>query len=220
MKYDLVIFDMDGTILNTLEDLTDTMNYCLEKYNMPQKSLVEIRSYVGNGIQKLIERAVPSETDSKLIDAVCKTFNVYYKGHCAIKTRPYDGICEVISALKSNGIKTAVVSNKPDYAVKSLCEDYFSGLFDYAVGDKTGMRRKPYPDGVNKVMNHFGISPDKTVYIGDSDVDYRTAQNAGIDVIMVGWGFKDEDFLYSIGAKQVIHEPEQLPPLIIGTDNR
>ena len=214
MKYELAIFDMDGTILDTLEDLTDAMNYCLEKYKMPLKSLDQIRSYVGNGIHKLIERAVPKETISTTVEEIYALFSEYYREHCAIKTRPYDGICQVIAALKNQGIKTAVVSNKADFAVKSLCDDYFCGLFDYSVGDKPGMRRKPYPDGVIQVMNYFNVALNKAVYIGDSDVDFHTAQNAGIDVIMVGWGFRDEDFLYSIGAKKVIHEPAEILHII------
>ena len=138
MKYKAAIFDMDGTILNTLEDLCDTMNYCLEKYHMPERTIDEIRSFVGNGIRKLVERAVAENTDSKQIDEIFAVFMDYYKDHCAIKTRPYDGIAEVIRKLKENGIKTAVVSNKADAAVKDLCDDYFPGLFDFSVGDKEG----------------------------------------------------------------------------------
>lgn len=215
MKYQVAIFDMDGTILDTIEDLADTMNYCLRKFHMPERTLAEIRSFVGNGIRKLIERAVPSGTDEDVVEEIHHCFHEYYKDHCAIKTKPYDGICEVISSLKSKGIKTAVVSNKADFAVKLLCEDYFKGLFDYSVGDKEGQRRKPYPDGVNSVMEYFGVTPSETVYIGDSEVDYQTAKNAGVDVIMVGWGFREEAYLYSIGVTKVIHKPEELMSMII-----
>lgn len=210
MKYQVAIFDMDGTILDTIEDLADTMNYCLRKYHMPERTLDEIRSFVGNGIHNLVEKAVPSGTAESEVEAVFQCFREYYKDHCAIKTKPYEGICKVLSDLKSQGIKTAVVSNKADFAVKMLCEDYFKGLFDISVGDREGQRRKPYPDGVNLVMKFFGVTPAETVYIGDSEVDFQTAKNAGVDVIMVGWGFREEQFLRSIGVKQVIHQPEEL----------
>ena len=216
MRYELAIFDMDGTILDTLSDLTDSMNYCLQQYNMPLKTLEQIRSYVGNGIHRLIERAVPDGLNSTLVEEIYLLFKGYYKDHCAIKTKPYDGICVVIATLREEGIKTAFVSNKADIAVKSLCTDYFDGLFDYSVGDKEGMRIKPYPDGVNEVINYFDIPRKKCVYIGDSDVDFQTAKNAAIDVIMVGWGFRDEEFLHSIGAEDVIHTPEEIITIVNG----
>lgn len=210
MNYKVAIFDLDGTILNTIDDLADTMNYCLRCYNMPERSIDEIKSFVGNGIHKLVERAVPEETESVTVEKMFVSFHEYYKNHCAIKTKPYEGMEKVIAQLREQGVKTAVVSNKADYAVKSLCEKYFNGLFDYCVGDKQGQRRKPYPDTVNAVMEYFGAEPAKVVYIGDSEVDYQTAQNAKVDVIMVGWGFRDEEFLHSIGVRKVIHYPEEI----------
>ena len=205
---------MDGTILNTLEDLSDTMNYCLKKYHMPERTIDEVRSFVGNGIRKLVERAVAENTDSKQIDEIFAVFMDYYKDHCAIKTRPYDGIAEVIQKLRKQGIKTAVVSNKADAAVKDLCDDYFPGLFDFSVGDKEGQRRKPYPDGVFSVMEHFEVTREDVVYIGDSDVDYQTARNADVDVIIVSWGFRSEEFLKSIGVDKVIHKPDEIAGIL------
>lgn len=210
MKYRIAIFDMDGTILNTLEDLADTMNYCLKMYGMQERSLSEIKSFVGNGIRRLVEQAVPNGTDEGIIDEIYATFIDYYKDHCALKTRPYDGIRKVLKELKGKGVLTAVVSNKADYAVKKLCKEYFDGLFDCSVGDKEGIRRKPYPDSVISVMEHFEANQNEAVYIGDSDVDYQTAQNAGVDVIMVSWGFREEDYLRSIGAEKIIHEPDEI----------
>jgi len=210
MKYKVAIFDMDGTILNTLEDLADAMNYCLKMHGMQERTLSEIKSFVGNGIRRLAEQAVPNDTDAKAIDKIVTTFNQYYKDHCAVKTRPYDGIKETLKQLKDEGILTAVVSNKADYAVKILCKEYFDGLFDYSVGEREGIRRKPYPDSVISVIEHFAVSPNEAVYIGDSEVDYQTAHNAGIDVIMVSWGFREEDYLKSIGAKRIIHHPHEL----------
>lgn len=209
-RYKIAIFDMDGTILNTLDDIADTMNYCLKKYDMPLRSIDEVRSFVGNGIRRLIELAVAEGTSPEIIDEIFECFIGYYKEHCAIKTKPYEGICEVIAQIKAAGIKTAVVSNKADAAVKALCEDYFKGLFDYSVGDKEGQRRKPYPDSVFETIQYFGLTKEDAVYIGDSDVDFQTAQNAGTDVIMVGWGFRDEADLLALGAESVIHNPEEI----------
>lgn len=210
MGYKLAIFDMDGTILNTLDDLADSMNHSLAAFGMPSRSVDEVRSFVGNGIRKAIERALPKGLRVEQIDAVHAEFCSYYKDHCAIKTRPYDGITEVIQQLRDKGILTAVVSNKADFAVKSLCVDYFDGLFDCAVGDREGQRRKPYPDGVTAVLNALGVAREDAVYIGDSDVDFDTARNCHMDAIMVGWGFRDEAFIRRHGAKLVIHKPEEI----------
>lgn len=210
MSYKLAIFDMDGTILNTLDDLADSMNHSLAAYNLPLRTVDEVRSFVGNGIRKAVERAVPEGLSVEQIDEVHAEFTSYYKDHCAIKTRPYEGILEVIKALRDKGILTAVVSNKADFAVQSLCVDYFDGLFDCSVGDKEGQRRKPYPDGVLSVLDQLGVDKEDAVYIGDSDVDFETAKNSEMDVIMVGWGFRDEDFILSKGAEFVIHEPKEI----------
>jgi len=210
MRYRVAIFDMDGTILDTLEDLADSMNYCLRKRGMPERSLNEIKSFVGNGIRRLVEQAVPEGTDEGTIEEIYSAYIEYYKDHCAIKTRPYEGIREVLKKLKDRGVLTAVVSNKADPAVKKLCEEYFDGLFDYAAGDREGMRRKPYPDSVISVMEHFGAHPDEVVYIGDSEVDLQTARNAGVDVITVSWGFREESYLRSVGAEKIIHEPDEI----------
>lgn len=220
MKYKLAIFDMDGTILNTLDDLADSMNHCLRVYGLAERSLQEIRMFLGNGIHWLVECSVPDGTDAETLEKVYQTFLVYYKDHCAMKTRPYEGIPEVLQSLRRAGVLTAVVSNKADYAVKILCEDYFKGMLDFSVGELEGRRRKPYPDSVNAVLERFGMAKEDAVYIGDSEVDFQTAQNAGLDVIMVGWGFRDEDFLKEQGAESVIHEPAEILKLIgVGTED-
>ena len=210
MKYKIVIFDLDGTILNTLDDLADSTNYALKEHGMPERSVEEIRHFVGNGIRKLMERAVPQGTQEDEIVKVHSTFTEYYKEHCADKTRPYDGIKELIERIRSSGIKTAVVSNKADYGVQTLCRDYFPGLFDYAVGEREGIRRKPYPDSVNEVLRSFNVDRTEALYIGDSEVDIQTSANAGMDVCMVGWGFRDEEYLKAQGAKFVVHTPEEI----------
>lgn len=210
MKYKLLIFDMDGTILNTLEDLTDTTNYALTQHNLPTHTLEEVRMMVGNGLAVLIEKAVPKDSDEELKDKVLQTYLTYYKDHCADKTRPYDGICDTIKKARDMGYKTAVVSNKTDAAVQSLCEDYFKGLFDYAVGDREGLRRKPYPDSVEIVLDKLGVAKHEAVYIGDSDVDVMTAKNSGLDLIGVSWGFRGREFLEECGAQTIIDESVQL----------
>ena len=210
MKYKLAIFDMDGTILDTLEDLADSTNYALRVNGMPERTIDEVRRFVGNGIGKLIERAVAEGSTKEDVDRVFNTFTEYYKLHCADKTKAYDGIIDTIKELREMGVKTAVVSNKADFGVQKLCEDYFDGLFDIAVGERRGIKRKPYPDSVFEVLNQLNISKEDAVYIGDSDVDYNTSVNAGIDVIMVGWGFRDEEFILSCGAPFVIHRPEEI----------
>ena len=215
MRYKLAIFDMDGTILDTLDDLCDAMNYALVRSDMPQRDREKIRCFLGNGIYRLAELSVPQGTSAEKIEEVIGCFHEYYKDHCAIKTKPYDEICEVIATLRRYGVKTAVVSNKVDYAVKSLCRDYFDGLFDYSVGDKAGQRRKPYPDSVNAVLNYFGVPREQAVYIGDSEVDFETAKNAQVDDIIVSWGFRTEEYLKSIGVKRVVHRPNEILEIII-----
>ncbi len=216
MRYKLVIFDMDGTILNTLEDLTDSLNFTLETAGFPTRRIEEVRQFVGNGIQKLVERGVPQGADSDSVKRVYETFKAYYKLHCADKTRPYSGILELLCQLRNAGCKTAVVSNKADFAVQSLCTRYFDGLFDAAVGDRDGIRKKPAPDSVNEVLRQLGVARDDAVYIGDSDVDIETAQNACIDEIAVDWGFRDRTFLQSRGAKHIVSAPKALEALLIG----
>ena len=159
--------------------------------------------------RKLMERAVPQGTPESMIVKVHETFTEHYKKHCADKTRPYDGIKELIENIRNAGVYTAVVSNKADYGVQALCKDYFPGLFDYAVGEREGIRRKPYPDSVNEVLRQFDVDRTQAVYVGDSEVDVQTAANAGMDVCMVGWGFRDEEFLKDNGAEFVVHSPEE-----------
>ncbi len=215
MRYKLAVFDMDGTILNTLEDLADSTNYALKANGLPERTIDEVRRFVGNGIRLLIERAVPTDTDKKLTDKVFDTFKEYYKTHCAVKTRPYDGIKDVLLELRKAGCLTAVVSNKADFAVQDLCKDYFDNLFDFAIGEREGIKKKPAPDSVFEVLSKLNVEKDNAVYIGDSDVDFATSVNAGMDVIMVGWGFRDEEFLREKGAKRVIKQPSEILDIIL-----
>lgn len=208
--YKLIIFDLDGTILNTLEDLADSTNYALSRNYFPERTIDEVREFVGNGIGRLIERAVPDGMGPAVVEKVLADFKVYYGEHCADKTKPYDGIKEVIGKLKKQGYMTAVVSNKADFAVQQLCEDYFSGLFDFVVGEREGIRRKPAPDSVLEVLERLHIEKKNTLYIGDSEVDIQTADNAGVDQVSVEWGFRKREYLLSQGARRIVKVPEEI----------
>ena len=210
MKYELIVFDMDGTILDTLEDLKNCMNHVLELHQMPTRTLEEIRSFVGNGIRTLIERAAPSGTSCETLNEIHKDYMAYYEIHCTDYTKPYDGILELLPALKNLGYKTAVVSNKADAAVKDLCIEYFDNLFDLAIGERPEMAKKPAPDMVELVLKQLNIPKEKAVYIGDSDVDVATAKNAGLDLIAVDWGFRDRDILQTQGAEIILSDPMEI----------
>ena len=210
MKYQLAIFDLDGTLLDTLEDLADSANYIMHSFGHPERTISEIRSFVGNGIRKLIERSAPKDTPVEEVDRMLEQFKVYYGEHCADKTKPYDGIIELLQKLQKQGIKLAVVSNKADYAVKALCEQYFCGYFDEAVGEREGIARKPAPDTVYEVLKNLQIDKSQAVYIGDSEVDVQTAKNAEMDCIAVDWGFRDVDVLKAAGAEVIVSTPAGL----------
>ena len=226
-----VVFDMDGTILNTLEDLKDSVNAIMKQYDFPEHTLGEIRSYVGNGSHKLIERSVPAGTDADTIERVHDAYVPYYQAHCAIKTRPYDGIVELLQRLRAAGIRTAVVSNKGDGAVKDLCKLHFPGLFDAEIGAREGLAVKPARDLVDIALKELGVDVEKesgtenaaesirrdeVLYVGDSEVDFQTAQNSELQCINVLWGFRDKDFLESKGAKVFAETAEELEQKILG----
>lgn len=212
MNKKAVIFDLDGTLLNTLQDLTDSTNFALAQFDYPPKTIEQIRQYVGNGVSKLIERAVPNGLDNPYFEKCLNLFKAHYKENMFNKTEPYDSIISMLEEIKSHKIKTAVVSNKFDTAVKGLCEKYFDDLIDFCAGENElqGIRKKPAPDTVLKVLNEFGIKSDDAIYIGDSEVDIQTAKNAKIECISVLWGFKDKEFLLDNGAKILISEPNEI----------
>lgn len=216
MRYQLAIFDLDGTILDTLEDLADSLNFALETSGYPTRTIDEVRRFVGNGIRKLMERGVPAGTPKEAIDQVHERFTEHYKVHCADKTRPYDGIPELLKDFRQAGCKTAVVSNKADYGVQELCGQYFKGMFDVAVGERTGILKKPAPDSVNEVLRLLKVDRADAVYIGDSEVDIETAANAGMDHIIVDWGFRETGFLKERGAKRMVSDPKKIEGIILG----
>lgn len=209
MKYKIVIFDLDGTILNTIEDLTDSVNHALKINNLPERTLEEVQSFVGNGIHKLIERAVPTSRKDD-IEKVFEDFKKHYFVHYAEKTKPYEGIKELLSELKKKGLLLAVVSNKADSAVQVLCKKYFGDAFDMAIGDRPDIHKKPSTDGINMILSSLNVEPELALFIGDSDVDIQTARNAEMKMIAVAWGFRDADFLIQNGAENIVHSPEQI----------
>ncbi|MBO7408024.1 MAG: HAD-IIIA family hydrolase [Clostridia bacterium] len=210
MKYKLAIFDLDGTLLDTLEDLKDSVNFALAEYGLPTRSYAEIRRIVGHGIRNLVDNAVPEGTAQDVADLVFEAFKTHYKVHCADKTAPYPGIPELLQQVRAAGIRVGVISNKADGAVQELMRTYFAGLVDVARGEIAGIPRKPAPDGVWAMIKEFGIDPADAVYIGDSEVDIETADNAGLDHIIVTWGFRDRELLESRGARVFADAPAEV----------
>ena len=214
MKYNCAIFDLDGTLLDTLCDLRDSVNFALSKNGLPERTTEEIRSFVGNGIRLLIERSVPENTDAELTDKCFDDFKAHYKDNSANLTKAYDGINELLYELKSSGIRLAVVSNKADFAVKALVEKYFHDVFDSAIGEKEGVKRKPAPDTVFAVINELNVNKNEVIYIGDSEVDIETAKNADIPCICVTWGFRDKDVLEKLCPEYIIDSPKKILDII------
>ncbi|MCC8168581.1 MAG: HAD-IA family hydrolase [Clostridiales bacterium] len=205
-----IVFDLDGTLLDTLGDLTDAVNYALARHGMSVRTIDEIRKFVGNGALRLIERSVPDGQQNPAFEDVYEDFQKYYAAHCNIKTKAYPGVLALLAELKKRGVAMAVVSNKPDGAVKTLCEKYFGEYISVAMGDAPGRERKPAPDTVEAAMEAIGADPRQTIYVGDSEVDIRTAENAGLFHVLVTWGFREPEFLLANGAKRLIHSAEAL----------
>lgn len=210
MKYKAVLYDMDGTVLDTLADLTDAVNVSLRHVGLPEQPAMHVRDVLGNGARRLIMGCLPENTDEKTVDAVLEFYKPYYDAHCREKTAPYPGITELMRRLRDAGVKQAVVSNKPDGAVKELAELFFGGLIESAVGESETVRLKPCPDAVLAAAKLMGVSKDECVYVGDSEVDIETARRAGMDCISVAWGFRDEDMLHAEGAACIVHSAEEL----------
>lgn len=204
---DTIIFDLDGTLLDTLEDLTDAVNYALNTYHMPTRTIDEVRCFVGNGVRTLMIRAVPQGEENPRFEEVFAAFKEYYGEHCNDKTRPYDGIMELLKTLKKQGYVLGIVSNKIDSAVKELNRKYFADLIYVAIGEREGVQRKPAPDTVLTALQELGKEKKNAIYIGDSEVDIATAMNVGIPCISVLWGFRSVEFLKENGADNFAKEP-------------
>ena len=209
-QYSTYIFDLDGTLLDTLTDLTNSANYAVLSVGCPAHTKDEVCSFVGNGIKKLIKRALTADADDEMFETAFANFKAHYKDHCLDNTQPYPHIMDMLRKLKASGKKVAVVSNKADFATRELCNDIFGELVDFCAGEKEGVQRKPAPDTVLKAMDFLGSKPGECVYIGDSDVDIKTASNAGIDCISVLWGFRSEKFLTENGAKTFAQTPNEI----------
>ena len=211
MKYHTILFDLDGTLLNTLEDLTDAVNYVMDAYDFPEHSIEDVRCFVGNGIRVLMQRAIPEGEENPRFDEAFELFKRYYLAHNKVKTRPYDGIMELLGELKRRGVPMAIVSNKNQPTVEALCEEEFQGLISVAVGDGEGRARKPAPDGPMEAIRRLGISgTDGVLYVGDSEVDAQTAENAGLGCVLVTWGFRTRQEMAPYAAFPFIDRPEEL----------
>ena len=210
--YKVYIFDLDGTLLDTLTDLAASVNYALREHGMPEHSVDDVRRFVGNGVRKLMERAVPDGADNPLFDEAFATFRQHYMEHDLDTTRPYDGIPEMLATLKSRGCRIAVVSNKMMAATQELCQHFFPDTVEVAIGEHEaeGIRKKPAPDTVYAALSALGVTKDHAVYVGDSDVDIATARHAGLPCISVLWGFRDRDFLLQHGATTLVTIPSEL----------
>lgn len=215
MKYEAVLFDMDGTTVNSINDMHFCVNAAMEHFSMPGRTLEEVTAFVGNGAKRLIELAVPAGTGEEKAAEVLAYYKDFYNRHCRVRTEPYDGILPLLDALRSVGIKTAIVSNKPDPTVKELCAAFFAGRLDCAAGESADIRRKPAPDMVDKAISEMGAEKARCVYVGDSEVDIDTARNAGIDCISVTWGFRTRERLEEAGAAILIDSVEELQALLL-----
>ena len=209
-KYDTVIFDLDGTLLNTLEDLADAVNAVMRAHAYPERTLDEVRRFVGNGIRRLMEQAVPEDVEGELFEQVFEEFRSYYTEHCQIKTRAYEGVMELLKMLAERDYVMAIVSNKNHAAVCELNEIYFKEFISVAIGQKDGIRKKPAPDTVWQALKELGKESSSAIYVGDSEVDFMTAENSGMDCVLVTWGFRTEEELAGCMPKAWIQNPEEL----------
>lgn len=211
-QYHTYIFDLDGTLLDTLDDLTAAVNYALRCFGMPEHSRDDVRRFVGNGVRLLMTRAVPDGGQNPRFEEVFEAFRQYYLEHSLDTTRPYDGVPEMLAVLKARGCRLAVVSNKFCAATRELCRHFFADTIEVAVGEHEaeGIRKKPAPDTVNEALSQLGVDGRHAVYVGDSDVDLQTARNAGLPCISVLWGFRDKDFLVAHGATTFVAAPDEL----------
>lgn len=214
MHYTSVLFDLDGTLLDTLGDLTAAMNRTLTRHGLPERTRQQMRTALGNGARRLMELSVPAGTDGALFETLLAEYNADYAAHCRIETAPYPGVDALLQQLHAQGRKLAIVSNKPDEAVRALRAEFFADTVPIAVGEKTGIRRKPAPDTLLTAMAQLGAERTSTVYVGDSEVDIATARAAGLPCISVLWGFRDRDLLEQAGAQQFAADTGELARLL------
>lgn len=216
MRYETVIFDLDGTLLDTLGDLSSSVNYALHRHGLPERSKADVRRFLGNGIRRLVEQSVPEGTSPSMTEEVFQTFRQYYLEHSLDETAPYEGIMELLHQLHEMDVATAIVSNKLDPAVKELHQHFFSDTIRVAIGESSSIRRKPAPDMVDECIRLLGCDRQSCLYVGDSEVDLQTARNASLPCCSVSWGFRDKKQLIEAGATTIIDRPEELMGVIQG----
>lgn len=214
MRFNTILFDLDGTLLNTLDDITDSVNLMLEGEGYPLRTTEEIREYVGNGAKTLVRRALPEGVSEEELSRCLSIYRKLYLENMFNKTGPYSGIEETLKKLKSLGVKMGVVSNKPDDATREMCRIYFGNILDAAIGDNPERKKKPAPDNIIEIMKRLEAKKEKTLYVGDSDVDMETAKNSGLVCAGVSWGFRSKEMLVEHGADYIIDEPRQLIDII------
>ena len=212
MKNTAILFDLDGTLLDTLEDLADATNHIMEQFGFPKRTVEEVRKFVGNGAMRLIVQAIPEDASPEIAEVAFHAFQRYYRANCQHKTRPYEGIRMMLEQLRAEGYPMAIVSNKPDAAVQPLRDQYFPGL--YAQGEQPGCPRKPAPEMVFRAAEALGVAPEHCIYVGDSEVDVLTAQNAGMECISVLWGFRDEETIREAGGTHFSTDPVEIPGIV------
>lgn len=210
MKCDAVIFDLDGTLTDTLADLKNSVNFALSRFGFPERTTEEIRAFVGNGVRRLVFLSVPENTSEDVSEKCLAVFKEHYSANSLVETKPYNGITDMLKALKEKKIKTAVVTNKMHTAAADIVEFFFGSLIDVTVGQVDGVAQKPNPDGIYSALEKLGISGENAIYVGDSEVDCITAKNAGIPCIGVTWGFRDRDVLVSNGAYGIADTPSEI----------
>lgn len=215
MSYKAVIFDLDGTILDTLQDLANSVNHALRTHGYPERTIDEVRRFIGNGIRVLMRRSCPAGISEEAQEEALATFRIHYDAHCKDFTAPYDGIHDLLNVLRARGIRTAVVSNKIEPAVIVLCDEHFPNQFEYMVGNRPDLAPKPAPDSVNEVIEKMGLAREDIVYIGDTEVDIQTANNAELDCIGVAWGFRDGEYLRELGAKYIVAQPVEVLDIVL-----
>jgi len=209
-----IIFDLDGTLLNTLDDLADSVNFALRKHGFPERSAEEVRSFVGNGVRRLMQLSIPGGFDNPKFESCLEIFREYYSRNMSNKTRPYDGIMELLAELTRKGYRLAIVSNKFDRAVKGLAREFFGEYITVAIGESGGVRKKPEPDCVFEALRELSAAVDEAIFVGDSEVDVKTAKNAALTCIGVTWGFRNRELLAAEGADHIIDSPLELIELL------
>lgn len=208
-----VIFDLDGTLLDTIDDLGNAVNHALRTHHLPERSRAEIRNFLGNGIRNLVLQSVPEGLPEDRFEQVFQSFRSHYVEHCMDLTRPYPGIMDLLGKLQARQIRMAIVSNKLQPAVTMLNERFFHEYIHIAVGESATVRRKPNPDAVLRALEELGSTPEQSLYVGDSEVDIETSRRAKVACVNVTWGFRDEDYLRSLHPDYLVHSPQEIAEL-------